>query len=96
MKYNRRTKTIAISPSDHGIKLVAKNPKMHESIGFKIYYSNKGFGIEVFSQEEGKPKGTKMIMLSDDQKIFESSYIGIWKLKADIKRRVKKKFGGKR
>ena len=94
MRYNRRTRTIVISPSDHEIKLVAKNPRMRESIGFKVFYSSKGFGIEVFSQEEGKRKGSKMVMLSDEQKIFEASYIGIWKLKPDIKRRVKKKFGG--
>lgn len=95
MKYDRRRRIIAVGPADHGTVLIAKNPKTNESIGFKLFYSDKGFGIEVFGQEEGKPKG-KLIMISDKQKIFESSYIGIWKLRQDVRRRVKKKFGGKK
>ena len=94
MRYSKKNNVIAVGPSDHELKIIAKNPRTRESIGFKIFYSDKGFGIEVFSQEEGTSKGRKMLMVSDKQKIFESSYIGIWKLKPSVTRRVKKKFGG--
>lgn len=96
MKYDKKNQTIALDQKDDGMRIVAKSRRLGESIGFKVFYSDKGFGIEVFSQEEGKRKGTKMIMFDDDEKIFESSYIGIWKLKPSVKRRVKKRFGGKK
>lgn len=67
-----------------------------ELINIRIFYSNKGFGIEVFNDlpieksQVNEHEQDRMQVFLGDKYVSEEEYVGIWKLDPKTRKRVKK------
>lgn len=86
-------KRIILTPKDHLREITLTGEK--QLINLRVFYSSKGFGIEIFSDLPVEKSTTEhdqepfQIFIGDKYKT-EADYVGVWKLDKITTKRVKK------
>lgn len=89
MKVDRRNREIRLDIGDDGY-LVILEGYHDEVIALKVTYTDKGFGVQVFDEEEYGYEANELLVFNDRDNVIISTYFGIWKFIDKVKRRLKR------
>ena len=97
MRVNKKEKVIIFTPKDDNEwQVLLTHPRFNDYVNIKVTYTDKGFGIQVFSEKfyEDTRKRPLNIVVGErgEQSLFKETYVAIWKLIPKYTKKLRKQF----